>query len=438
MEPARKKFKRGDLMQSAIELKAQIDAVQTPCGWLANKRMYAAGSDWPYDEKWQDADFLVKELCDTLSLQDKPWWVGTLEEDEEEKDELYVTLFLDGKTYRATRTNASKAGEFWQMVYETHAEPSSFGDMTKLQTARDDCVRRSREIPCGEKWSCSPDLLDRIATVWQLKKGCRDQVRVEPYKLLMYGEGDHFASHRDTPATNMIGSFVLGIFDSSTKGGLVLDDDQASKEKADFGQFWAFSPDTVHEVQPVAGGLRVALAFKIYLEEEERGGGGGEVVQVSPLCEAETHEVCEKAAHLIARILALHKEEEEERVGFLCLHSYSKRTEWLDTTDRRLLNALSHIAAVKTIEDIPVKIEMETFKYEDEEADIKVNVFSLEDEKREQEEKNIPFYALHHQRQGFKWFATSSKGGFVGNSAEPSEEACIYLHRSFVVSLLKN
>ena len=40
-------------------------------------------------------------------------------------------------------------------------------------------------------------------------------VRVEPYKLNVHGPGDRFAAHKNTPASGLMSTFLLGLGDTS-------------------------------------------------------------------------------------------------------------------------------------------------------------------------------------------------------------------------------
>jgi hypothetical protein len=100
-----------------------------------------------------------------------------------------------------------------------HSAPiSPCGDATSQETGVDLNVRYAKELAAGRDFTVSQRLLDRLADLWHkhmMPKG----VRVEAYKLNLYGEGGHFAPHKDTPAApNLVGTILVGLHDSADEG----------------------------------------------------------------------------------------------------------------------------------------------------------------------------------------------------------------------------
>ncbi|KDQ55549.1 hypothetical protein JAAARDRAFT_195404 [Jaapia argillacea MUCL 33604] len=62
--------------------------------------------------------------------------------------------------------------------------------------------------------------------------------RVEPYKIHLYAPGGHFRPHRDTPSTNLVGTFLLGLGDSTHSRYLNVD---GMKLSAEGGTWYTFS-----------------------------------------------------------------------------------------------------------------------------------------------------------------------------------------------------
>ncbi|KAG5642980.1 hypothetical protein DXG03_001796 [Asterophora parasitica] len=105
-------------------------------------------------------------------------------------------------------------------------------------------------------------------------------IRVELYKLNVYGKGSFFKSHKDTPRGEaMFGSLVV-VFPTAHEGGaLVLQHDNkewtfdsAALTKAEEESsiaYIAFYSDVDHEVTPVTSGHRVALTYNLFFEDKK-------------------------------------------------------------------------------------------------------------------------------------------------------------------------
>ncbi len=93
-------------------------------------------------------------------------------------------------------------------------------------------------------------------------------VRAEPYKIHLYGPGGHFKSHRDTPETGLVGTFLVGLGDTSrtSKGNFRISDKTLRAER----HTWvAFHPDMPHEVTKLEDGYRAVMAFKIFRVDDK-------------------------------------------------------------------------------------------------------------------------------------------------------------------------
>ncbi|KAI0787604.1 hypothetical protein C8Q74DRAFT_1197219 [Fomes fomentarius] len=141
-----------------------------------------------------------------------------------------------------------------------NAKVSGYGDVQDQVTKIDASVRDAREIPASE-FIVKRELLDEIANLWDTHFYSNQGVRVQPYKIHLYGPGGHFSVHRDTPQTDLVGTFLLGLGDSSTCGGLYVDGEEMPAHEA---HWCAFYPDVPHCVTKVSGGHRAVIAFKIF------------------------------------------------------------------------------------------------------------------------------------------------------------------------------
>lgn len=140
------------------------------------------------------------------------------------------------------------------------AHVSGFGNGKTQTTDVDPVVRNAREWCTGEIKvnALTTDVLAYLWGKWMEPA----HVRVELYKLNVYGPGGKFAAHRDTPETGLVGTILLGLGDTTDAGLRV--DGRHTLWDAMGGSFLFFYPDVIHEVLPVTEGYRATLAFKVY------------------------------------------------------------------------------------------------------------------------------------------------------------------------------
>ena len=152
-----------------------------------------------------------------------------------------------------------------------HADTSPFGDLQALETRVDPDVRDAREIPANQ-FTVDPDLLNKVRTMWA-RYFIPDDVRVEPYKIHLYGPGGHFKSHRDTPEPGLVGTFLVGLGDTicpeqKTNGGKFHI--EGTSYFAETCSWVAFYPDVPHHISKLAESqYRGVIAFKIFKTDYE-------------------------------------------------------------------------------------------------------------------------------------------------------------------------
>ena len=106
------------------------------------------------------------------------------------------------------------------------------------------------------------ELIKRVERLWS-KCFLPKAVRATPHKIHIYGPGGQFKPHMDTPEQNLVGTFLVGLGDTTEPGKhLVLGG------SAHYGspacRWVAFYPDIPHEVTPIKSGYRAVIAFKIF------------------------------------------------------------------------------------------------------------------------------------------------------------------------------
>ncbi|KIJ19142.1 hypothetical protein PAXINDRAFT_128457, partial [Paxillus involutus ATCC 200175] len=186
--------------------------------------------------------------------------------------QLSLYYSQDDTTHR--RLDFSKAGEEEpEALYQT-CKPATFG--RNGENILDETYRKAGKM----------DLTAFSAPFDPRSLGIHDQisqglftrergVEMELYKLNIYGKGDFFKPHKDTPrGVGMVGSLVVVLPTKHEGGQLVLRKD--SKEwTIDFADkfaaatepsicFVAFFGDVEHEVLPVTSGYRVTLTYNLY------------------------------------------------------------------------------------------------------------------------------------------------------------------------------
>jgi hypothetical protein len=138
---------------------------------------------------------------------------------------------------------------------------SGFGNVKTQETEINIDVRNAREIS-SEEFTVDQKLVKRVEKLWS-KYFLPKRVRATPYKIHIYGPDGQFQPHMDTPEQNLIGTFLVGLGDTTTPGNhLVLN---GSERYGSPANHWvAFYPDIPHQVTRIKSGHRAVIAFKIF------------------------------------------------------------------------------------------------------------------------------------------------------------------------------
>ena len=137
--------------------------------------------------------------------------------------------------------------------------------MQSLETKVDCEVHNAREIPASE-FEVKPEFLKEIQKLWR-EKFLPRSVRAEPYKIHLYGPGSHFKSHCDTPKRGLVGTFLVGLGNtSSASAGHFCIADKTLKAHA--CSWVVFHPDIPHEITKLEDGYHAVMAFKIFRMDE--------------------------------------------------------------------------------------------------------------------------------------------------------------------------
>jgi hypothetical protein len=156
-----------------------------------------------------------------------------------------------------------------QLIAAAERAPYGRGGETLLDTT----VRRTWQINVdririeGKHWARTLAIVVARATEGL---GVTEPVGAELYKLLIYDQGSHFVSHRDTEkAPGMFATLIITL-PSLHAGGELLVRHKGREVRLDVrsedpseAAFAAFYADCVHEVLPVTSGYRMVLVYNL-------------------------------------------------------------------------------------------------------------------------------------------------------------------------------
>ena len=103
------------------------------------------------------------------------------------------------------------------------------------------------------------------------------KITFEPYKLLLYGKGFFFTSHRDTEKIpNMFATLVVNL-PSEHEGGELIISHAGQSQRYSFAdansfdpRFVAFYADCYHEVTPITSGYRICLIYNLAIANRKQ------------------------------------------------------------------------------------------------------------------------------------------------------------------------
>ncbi|KAK7683394.1 hypothetical protein QCA50_013656 [Cerrena zonata] len=145
-----------------------------------------------------------------------------------------------------------------------HAAISGFGNVHTQETEFNPNVRNAREIPASE-FTVNPELITEIEQHWA---ACflPINIRAVPYKIHLYGPGGQFHSHKDTPEKDLVGTFLVGLGDTTKPPGRF--EIAGEHLSACCGSGIAFYTDVPHAVNAIEEGFRAVIAFKMFREQK--------------------------------------------------------------------------------------------------------------------------------------------------------------------------
>ncbi len=131
-----------------------------------------------------------------------------------------------------------------------------------------------RKFSLGDEWNSA--IADAARTVADSLGLPADRLEARLYKLLVYEKGGFFLPHRDSEKHDrMVASLIVVLPNPFEGGRLIVRHGAVSQtlpfEAAAAGKtacFAAFYADCEHEVEPVTGGVRIALAYNLVLKPQ--------------------------------------------------------------------------------------------------------------------------------------------------------------------------
>jgi hypothetical protein len=150
------------------------------------------------------------------------------------------------------------------------------------ETVHDEKVRKCWQLDASgfsfesAQWKT---FLDQVVDRVREDLGVQGTVSAHPYKLLLYGKGGHFKTHRDTEKLDaMFGTLIIAL-PSAHEGGRLLIRHDGREIEVEFDnpehrhkfQHAAFFADCEHEVEPVRSGYRCCLVYNLRLDKGDPG-----------------------------------------------------------------------------------------------------------------------------------------------------------------------
>ena len=345
-----------------------------------------------------------------------------------------ASISVLGKEFVSLRNISNLDVENWYRV----GASSGFGNVLNQETQHDALVRSSRELDPSQ-FSVSQELLDDVALKWE-KEFVPASVTVQPYKIVIYGPGDHFKFHRDTPAERLCGTFLISLFQDC--------DPSYAFELHQSGDYWiwsskggngwcAFYPDIPHVVHPLHSGFRAILSFKIFAKETENPQEWGINMVVK----------------MNAKSFADEIQELNRPLGILLNHHYGYDSKSMYGCDKLLIDEL--MGKGLQVEMKPVLVHFEGqgpcgCQYEEPEVSVRSMVYSLTEEALEfvrkcQEQNQVEeqytesntdlvFLDGHgREREGLWDKEEQAQIEYTGNESQPHSENSVYVRYAAIV-----
>jgi len=176
-----------------------------------------------------------------------------------------LNIKIEKKNYQYNGTINMKQEEA-KRLYE-NAEEATFGNLETMTTDINPEVRNGRHLS-NSYFEVNPKIIEKLEKKWSLEMLPRE-VKIIPYKINLYGKGDYFKRHRDTPDKNLVGTILVSLTSYFGNNNLIVDN-KYEWIACSSGNYCCFYADVEHEVSPVIDEkIRATLAFKVYSADDE-------------------------------------------------------------------------------------------------------------------------------------------------------------------------
>ncbi|KAJ7634789.1 hypothetical protein FB45DRAFT_1056773 [Roridomyces roridus] len=454
-------------LRTAIELKEAIDSAAqhlSPIGICLSKvtDWKAEHGNWN-DEDEDDDDVEDEEDEDEVTGIKKKKETGTkvMENiyDLHEKSDLTMdagTIKEFSSTLKITRAGYEYEGDIVAQDGDHVAGRlrewyqagtiSGYGDVKAQETKIDPEVRNAREIPASEV-SISPDLLSKVEELWSASF-FPTKVRAEVYKIHLYGPGGMFRAHRDTPETDLVGTFLLGLGDTCTvagdsswnpQGALKVKSSPTEWKRftAEPGSWVAFYPDVEHSVLEIESGYRAVIAFKIFRQLSDVPEVPADVVLRNKLkaellngFDAVLYAAAGETgdAKLLPVLVRFNAEHWEDDFSNFC------NAKVYPLTEMHISALTKHLKDKVDQNDDIAEEEDEEDEEEKKPKSLFVDLKGTDAEWIHNHSETIPFYSPNFDATTVVWSQkTESAVEYTGNEAIPDREDSIYLSYAVVV-----
>ena len=318
----------------------------------------------------------------------------------------------------------------------TTALHSGFGNVKEQETQHNDQVRSSRELDATQ-FEVGQRTLDAIAEMWA-QKFIPDSVTV-PYKLVIYGPGDHFEFHKDTPEESLCGTFLVSLyqyckpydmFELCQDGKIDIWEHPTSSGR---NGWCAFYPDTPHRVKALESGYRAILSFKIFGKDVKAPSDWSK----TSLTNVMSNDIAEAVEKLNAPL------------GIILKHHYGFDSKTIYGCDRVLLDALK--TKELSVELKPVLIHLDGVGVDEyNEGSVETQVYCLADasldivrrklsgdsvELEEDESQCLSFIGGERgtREDGLWKQSVAQESEYTGNESNPYSEQTVYVRYAAIV-----
>jgi hypothetical protein len=267
---------------------------------------------------------------------------------------------------------------------------------------------------------------------------------VQPYKIVIYGPGDHFQFHKDTPEENLCGTFLISLYGHCEPcyAFEIHDRGKLARWSSYKTNGWcAFYPDIPHRVNPLESGYRAILNFKVYSKNQQCPQEWGTNAAVKMEVE-----------RFVEELQAL-----DIPVGILFDHHYGYDSKSIYGCDKLLFDALKQKGLEVDTEPVLIRFSgegpvpnSEYYSYSDERGSLNSGVYSITDEALEyvrkrlsgtgdeerfrESRKKIVFLDGEAGKDNGLWEReVEQELEYTGNESQPHSENSVYVRYAAIV-----